>query len=170
MVFAVSLTCFLANTINADDKKPTLREICVKAIKSCDGYSQEPYYYDKYYTFSIPKFQKCVANKVAETQQRTGWDIAGDIALGTAKVAGHVVIGALKLAGGLLESAVNMFSKDEAISESVGQRITRELDETFTQTKNVMVEQKEQIVRDKIEKEIARDKTILAKCSQAIKR
>ncbi|MGN8526619.1 hypothetical protein ACR9NB_03900 [Helicobacter pylori] len=40
-VFAVSLTCFLANTIHTEDNKPTLKEICVKAVKTCDRYSEK---------------------------------------------------------------------------------------------------------------------------------
>ncbi|EKE86496.1 hypothetical protein [Helicobacter pylori] len=73
-VFVVSLTYFLANTIHTEDNKPTLKEICVKAIKACDGYSEKIDCYSE-----LSPFQKYLANTVAEAQ-RTGWDTAGEVA------------------------------------------------------------------------------------------
>ncbi|GAA7634561.1 hypothetical protein JP0136_04440 [Helicobacter pylori] len=96
-VFAVSLTCFLANTIHAENNKPTLKEICVKAIKTCDGRSEKIGYYSDF-----SPFQECVANMVAKAQ-RTGWDTAGEVATGVAKGAGTLVLGVLKVTGYLLK-------------------------------------------------------------------
>lgn len=63
-LLAISLACFLANTINAEDNKPTLKDICIKAVGSCSEYSNEIY---RFSAFS--PFQQCVANTVAEVQK-----------------------------------------------------------------------------------------------------
>ncbi|WP_104712746.1 hypothetical protein [Helicobacter cetorum] len=215
IAFAVSLTCLLTNTINADDRKPTLREICVKAIKSCDGYSQKKFDYfenlpehidrsinfqetlkdyineissedvEKYYKdrhknsdFEISHFQKCVANRVAEAQ-RTGWDTAGDIALGTAGLVGDVALGALELAGSILGGVAKMLPSSKTCFKADGKKYCvdenyeeDDREDFFKEEKRKIAEQDKDYIKavEQKNKEIARDKTILANCNQAIKR
>ncbi len=112
-VFAVSLTCFLANTIHTENNKPTLKEICVKAVKTCDGYSEKIDCYSE-----LSPFQKCLANTVAKAQ-RTGWDTAGEVATKVAEGAGTLALGTFKVARYLLKGAANMlFSKEYCMNVS----------------------------------------------------
>ncbi|WP_237013343.1 hypothetical protein [Helicobacter pylori] len=167
-VFAVSLTCFLANTIHAENNKPTLKEICIKAIKTCDGRSEKIDYYREF-----SPFQECVANTVAEAQ-RTGWDTAGEVATGVGKVAGILVLGALKVTGDLLKGAANMlFSREDCMSDKKAGKICRTVpaieDDYETETDMDRWERERKETEEKEHKKIARDKAILVSCSRALK-
>ncbi len=157
-VFAVSLTCFLANTIHAENNKPTLKEICIKAVKTCDGHSEKIDYYRE-----LSPFQECVANTVAEAQ-RTGWDAAGEVAT-------ELVLGTLKATGYLLKGAANMlFSRKECLSNKAGNKVcwTEPAIQGENETEMDRWERERKEAEEKRHKKIARDKAVLASCSRAI--
>ncbi|WP_240446839.1 hypothetical protein [Helicobacter pylori] len=172
-VFAVSLTCFLANTIHAEDNKPTLKEICVKAVKTCDGYSEKIDYYSK-----LSPFQKCLANTVEEAQ-KTGWDTAGEVATEVAKGVGTLVLGAFKVTGYLLKGAANMlFSKEREFCMNVSDKKsgkicwtepTTEDDSVYSNEMEMDMWKKQREEAEEVHKKIARDKAILASCWRVLK-
>ncbi|MGT0095907.1 hypothetical protein [Helicobacter pylori] len=171
-VFAVSLTCFLANTIHTEDNKPTLKEICVKAVKTCDGYSEKNDCYSE-----LSPFQKCLANTVAEAQ-RTGWDTAGEVATKVAEGAGTLALGAFKVARYLLKGAANMlFSKEYCmnVSDKKSGKIcwtepVIEDDSVYSNEMEMdMWKKQREETEEEEHKKIARDKAILASCRRVLK-
>ncbi len=130
-LLAISLACCLTNTINAEDNKHTLKDICIKAVRSCSGHSNKI----DYGFFDFSPFQRCVANTVVEAQ-KTGWDTAGEVAVGVAKGVGMLAVGALKVTGALLIDAANMlFSKERCWNDKRRDKICR--NEPFIETEEV---------------------------------